>query len=430
MRLCHILFLTFGLPLFFCAQKFSFVVLDKNNKSAIQNVVVTIRPANSYLITNSEGRVEFSLSNGSSVIEFYKLGYSKFTSAASSLKQNDTIYLAQKIIVLNEIVVSDNVKKTAVKDKRFFISDFIVLPNNTYLLSTYANNKKGFDLVYYKNDDRALQKFTFKNEEFYGLFTDCVGGYQVVTEKRCYQVVVNSDSTFYVMPSIRRGQFDSLIKPCALRTRGGFVFAVPGPTFMIPGEKFETKVPSQCLNYHYIENKNPKLLCSYGFNDENKQMMSSDGNMRAMGRLVGESPEAIESKSSLFFEQGMRGIYAPIFQNGDTMVVFDFQQKKIDFMLKDGKPFRQVRSEEKWFTELYKFAVIKDEATGKFYFSQRDNSICTVTEINIYTFKPGKKTVLEHVFAKEITIYGGRVYFIQKENNWDDTSYIYYQYLN
>lgn len=419
-----------SLPLFVTAQKFSFVVVDKSNGVPLQNVVITIKPANAYLITNSEGRVEFSLSNASSVVELYKLGYIKQSLAAAFLKSNDTIALVQKLLVLDEVVVSDKIKKTAVKDKRFFISDFIVLPNNSYLLSTYSLNKKGFDLIYYKNDDRVLQKFSFKNDEFCGLFTDCVGGYQVVTEKKCYQAVINSDSTFYLMPAIRRGQFDTLIKPCALKTKQGFVFSVPGPTFVIPGEKFETKVPSQYLNYHYIENKSPRLLCSYGFNEANKEMMASDASMRAMGKMANESAQAIESKSSLFFEQGMAGVYAPIFQNGDTIIVFDFQQKKIDFMLKDGKPFRQVRVAEKWYSELYKFSVVKDEAYNKYYFVQKDNSTCTVTEINIYSFTQGKRTVLEHVFAKEIAIFGGKIYFIQKENGWDDTSYIYYQYLN
>jgi hypothetical protein len=81
------------------------------------------------------------------------------------------------------------------------------------------------------------------------------------------------------------------------------------------------------------------------------------------------------------------------------------------------------------FPRYHQFQAYYDEKAQKFYVTVQDNNMHYIKRLNIYTGKFDRTEQLERPFPKNIQIINNRMYFLVKEHEWDDTSYIYLQNL-
>ncbi len=73
--------------------------------------------------------------------------------------------------------------------------------------------------------------------------------------------------------------------------------------------------------------------------------------------------------------------------------------------------------------------ILFDEFTRQFFVHQVVNDSPYIFKLSLLTGQLTKEIKLEKPFPKNIKLFGGKIYYIVKEKQWDDTSYLYSQYL-
>jgi hypothetical protein len=431
----HSFIFLFLVSAFFCfPQQGSKVVIDSITKLPVGFASIGTEDPKISFISNKDGR--FMPFQGSKIKRyiFYKMGYHQRALTEEELAKADTVFLLQKPAELEAITVRARIMDTMVKDKRFYVNDYLVLPNNNFLLVTSKLNVPGFELCYYVRDKGITQSKKIKNEKEESLYTDCFKNIHLLTGSFSRQIFFSSDSSFEFLPKYSRSRFDSTLAICALKVDSQVIIRTSKPPQKISGALFNTQVNSPFLTYLRVSAGKRVLFHSVVYNPELREMLDNelrDGSMmNANVKDIGGkalSSEAIAAQRLLFFSKVAAPIYAPIFLRNDSVIIFNFQENRIEFLDKWGKSLRTVDLDQKNYSALRDFEVIYDEWRQKFYIRSRDFDHSFLNRIDIYSGQISKKIKIEKTFAKNIQVLNDHIYYLVKEKEWDDTSYLYRQ---
>ncbi len=347
----------------------------------------------------------------------------------------DTVFLVQKAVELNEVEITVKKLEEVVKDKRFYVDDYLVLPNFDFLIITYKINIKGFEVSYYKKDRGITCSKRIKDEFNEHLFKDCFNNFHLVTHACSRQFYFNTDSTFEFLPAYRKSKFDSTLSKVIVRIDSQFIYKNDNPSKTFTGTYFNTTSFSSFLTYTSLYNKHRSELYTVVYDKDIRTMIESEmadskRNQAAVQAIDGKasSNQSREASSKFFLENIVGPIYAPMFKKNDTLIVLNFQEDIIVFLSRYGEVLKTVKIQD--FSKYRHFQAYYDEVKQLFYINVTENfDTHLVKRLNIYTGKFDRIIHLERPFPKNIQIIDNRMYYQVKEHEWDDTSYIYMQNL-
>lgn len=413
-------------------------VVDAKTKLAIEGVYATSDSNSLVLVTNKNGQLIIVSDSKTKSFSFFKTGYIKQTIAMANLANMDTVFLIESPVNLKEVVVTAKTLETIIADKRMYVNDYIILPNNDFIILSSKINSKDFEIAYYKTDKGITYRKKIKDEKNEFLFQDCFKNIHVVTDNFARQLVFKSDSSFDFLTNCTKQKFDSTIALCALKTDTQLLLKSFAPAVTQKMTYFNLKMNSPYLDYKLKSRYNIKNVCTIFYNKQIKDMMSTEiGDARKfqielLWTMLNKdthhkSEEEVEAQIAFFYSNVAKPIYAPVFLRNDTILVFDFQEKMILFFTKQGEMLTQVAMNEKDFSTYRDVVVIYDNVSKKFYLKTTEFDAQSLHLIDVNQGTLLKKTHLERTFAKNIQVYNDRIYYLFKEKDWDDTSYLYQQ---
>ncbi|MEO8760357.1 MAG: hypothetical protein ABI388_04385 [Bacteroidia bacterium] len=412
-------------------------VVDAKTKLPIENVYGSSDDGKLNIITNKEGKLIIVPASKTKSFSFYKIGYIKQTISLESLATLDSIFLVENPVSLQEIIITSRAFDTVVADKHFYINDYLILPNNDFIILTTKINIKGFEIAYYKVDKgiTCKKKIIAEKNEF--LVLDCFKNIHLVTDNFSRQILFKSDSTFDFLNKYPRTKFDSTIALCALKTDTQLVLKSFAASITKKMEYLDFKINSPFLTYTLQSKKNKTSLYTIFYNKHLKEMIDnhiSDTRMLqqykqqiAQGGDHLESEQSIEADMAFFYSNIAKPIYAPVFLKNDTIVLFDFQEKTIVFFTQAGKEITKVKLDENDFSSFRSFEILYDNEAKQFYFIHKVPGKTTLNRINIYSGKITRKVLLEKPFPKNIQVLNNKIYYLFREKDYDDTCYLYQQ---
>lgn len=421
------------------SQNFSTkIIVDSKTKQPLEFVNIYSEDKLTSQLSNKKGEfIIYSESNIKAFI-FNKTGYTtKYISKTNVLKL-DTVFLVEQPIQLNEVEIAVKKLEEVIKDKRFYVNDYLVLPNYDFLILTYKINFKGFEVAYYKKDKGVTCSKKYKDEVNEHLFKDCFDNYHLVTNVGSRQFYFPSDTSFDFLPIVRKTLFDSTLSKVVLRLDSQFIYKNENPPSTHKGTYFNTTFNSPYLTYISLFRKKRTELFTVVYNKEMRDIIQSElvdsrKNQQVMeesklnANSYSPSAQSREASNSFFIETAIGPIYAPIYNKNDTLIILNFQEDKIVFLDKSGILLKMIDIEN--FPRYHHFQAYYDVGTQNFYVTVQDNNTHYIKRLNIYTGKFNRTVPLERPFPKNIQIINNRMYFQVKEHSWDDTSYIYLQNL-
>jgi hypothetical protein len=434
--LIFVLFALFGALKCLSQKNITITIVDSKTKLPVDFAYVSSDDRKLNLVSNKEGQLILNADSKIKYYVFYKIGYESQTVSLSTLLQSETVLLVSKSYNLGEVTITPKLFDTIIRDKRFYVDDYIVLPNYDFLIITSQKSSKEFNISYYKRYKgiTCTKKMTNETKSF--LFNDCFKNLHLVTNNYSRQILFDSDSTFDFLPKFSKTRFDSTVALCALRMDTSLVLKSFRPPFKIKKEYSDYTVNSPFLSYLMVSKHRRQHLYTAFYSKEMRTRIKNEAGdayriNQAQGLIGGhaQSAEQLESSIALFYRAVAKPIYAPIFMKNDTVVVFNFQENLIVFLTTTGNLLKEIKMKEEQFSTYHDFEVIYDELKQKFYYKTKEGDKSTLTVINIYKGEFTPKIKLEKIFAKNIQILNDKAYYLVKEKEWDDTSYLYEQSL-
>lgn len=425
--LLSILLLFTGSALF-CQTIIKGKIIDSETKKPISQVVVTLNNNEKSVISDSAGNFKMSSFSTQFNLHAKKLGYTeshvKFEKAdTASLK----IVLTKKAFDLAEVEIDAEKRSEIIKNKRFYVEDYFILPNQTYLLITSYFGEKCFNVMLANNNNKVMYTKKLEGEVDGELFLDCLGNIHILSQTSARQVYLNSDTTFAFLTSISRQNFDSTIAPCVTKIENSYFFKKHNPAYDFTREGVKVHVNSNQALVYKIEKRQQTSVAFLTYDDETITMFNDE---LAFQERRKNTPGVRYSPTDILiaYQAIYRKINTPIFNTNDTLVIIDTYKHQINHYLKDGKLNRSIAIEPKDFPSYHALQFLFDRVTHQVYLLTKESSHQYLRKINLNTGKLFPPIKLYNDFAKKIQVYGDDIYYILKDLLEEDGSaYLYKQ---
>lgn len=412
------------------AQTYQKVILDLVSKKQLDFVYITTNVKSINYISNELGQIRFQKVNEVNTYTFYKLGYANKKLTLKELLSKDTIYLERNNIDLPTVEILSKKIDTVVRNKRFYIDDYLILDNGDHLLITSKINIKGFEVLYYKKNKGITYTRKFIKETDPVFFKDCFKNFHLLTTESSRQIYLTSDSTFDFLPKYQRSYFDSSIANAMLVIDSSVIYRTPNKTQFIQSKNFALKINSIAINFYKLSKNQIVPFYQVQYNKALMNMIRNelkDSEMLYSNKTVTQS--YIQNQLMFFEKVIAKPISAPIFKRNDTIVVFNMQENYIQLLNTSGDSLAAIPLKLEKLNKLKSIQILFDEFTNQFFVHHVVNDSPYIFKIDLLTGQLIKEIKLEKTFPKNIKLIGGKVYYIVKEKQWDDTSYLYSQYL-
>lgn len=407
------------------AQKGTKTIVDANNKLPLDYVSIQSDNNSIKLLSNKDGKFIFVEDGKLKSFKFYKMGYAPLTLPVAELLASDTVFLIPRQIELNEVTVRNNKLDTLVKDKRYYVEDYAVLPNENFLILTYKSEPNDVEVCYYDQSRGICQAKKIRGEPGAHFVTDCFSNLHVLTDNYSRQVFFESDTSFGFLPKYPRKTFDSTLAACVLKLDTQVIMKRCLPPAPVALPHFTVAQNAPFLTYVRVSRHARELFYTAEYNARMREMIKNEvSDFLLMGGAIDYRTEC---NIILFFNKIAAPIYAPLFLKNDTVVLFNFQEGSIAFLDRLGTQLKQVKLDEKQFATMRDFEIIHDAGVHKFYVKMRESDRAVLKQIDIYSGKITRTLKLEKIFAKNIQVVNNKLYYLVREKGWDDTQYLYQQ---
>ena len=370
-------------------QKNIKVVVNSITKEPISYALIYSKDRKINLTSNTEGKFMFFQDGKINEYLVYKIGFEPKTLSSAYLMTHDTISLKEKPTYLSEVIVKPKQIDTLILDKRFYIDDYIVLPNNDFLILTSKINIKGFELSYFKRNRGVTCTKKLKVEVNPEFHYDCFKNYHLVTSNYSRQLLFDTDSSFEFLPKYSRAKFDSTLGNVALKIDSFVIVKKNEPTKTLYSKHFQMNLISPFLYYYKIHKKKADLFYTVSFNEHLMTMIKNELHdwevsvYQVQSSTIAQAIQGIQNFETLV----LKNIYAPMYLKNDTVVLFNFQEMEILFLDKNGKNLKKIKLDEAELPIGKNYGIIYDENPEKFYIKVNYHDRIILSQLNIYNGK-------------------------------------------
>ena len=396
----------------------------------VSNVNISILSTRNGTSTNAKGHYSLPLYDQSKPV---KLHY-------SCIGYQDTIVkLEPEQLRLNSINISFKMRPINYSLKEVTISENkpeIAYHEKMVSLETYEINEMGIYLIAYQQSGNALLHLSFELDtlsvlpiarKFDRLYKDVFGQIHLISYDSTYQIGHRQLGNTYLDAELFYGmkidEFYHIMGNNAAVTDNVFVIGIYSGG----------RCSGQELYYHYFKRGNPnRHLLEHIFDQESLDFCE---NRRKFGGLEGLEGNTYLPSSDYYAHFVMRPhvdlrkwtlapnpIYDPIFAIGDSLVLFNFEADKSEYFDKNAQmigetPIKFHRYKNwngKWLMkDNWKKQVLADMARNEFYAVFEDESVMSISKINL---KTGQTKVVAELsdfhFVQLPMVNDGTLYFL------------------
>ena len=389
-------------------QQVKLQFIDATTNEPVSKVVLITQEGTETATSDKNGFVTIAPAEGKYLIAIHK-GYKPdtFRNNASPI-----IRLKPLSVELDDIYVTNKKLHRVLHSGMEYVVDYDFVDDNILVASYSGNNGRNAKLFLLNDmgDTLALQKFP---DEPVALFKSCTGRYYCVCTDKLYPLNIeegkinlrepydikvlvmlkeceqNIDSTFYYH-SVDREAFSS-------------VYSLRNVNDIAPKPFYKIEQYADALG-----------------NAEEQQMvarMLSLGNFRGAAKLNGIR--------ILRNDISYRSFGLPIFRTSDSLVIFDFNKKKINYFSPNGATI--ARTGISFNTgKTFRINIVQDIATGKFYLHNTATQM--LEEINVSSGETqGPGIAIKKPFAEKIKVHKGNVYYLWQDLQNNSTRQLFVQ---
>lgn len=384
-------------------------VKDAATDLPVQNVDIYVDENNKIgTTTNKDGYYELQIAKIPSEIVFSHVAYEpQQRKIEQSGNQKIDVEIITKQNILNTAVVNSSIQNKIIEDKTLYVLDYELFGDNIMLIAHHMGQKPELYLMTVGGDTLARIQIGETPEK---LYKDCFGNIHLITEKHAYQVFYDNKTLKFIYP-VSVKEFRENIEPVITELNGELFYK-------------EYFVNNQVIIYYYRQKDSTDKKLSVIADEKSLRMLSDRERFMSMGKAYTEADLRFEE---LFFYDP---IFSPLFKKGDSLIIFNFIDSKIEFYNSQCSLIKDVaidfHKEKNW-----KEDIIMDSKTGSFYSLFRKNGIARLKEIDIDSGKIGRTfTIPNFIFVDKIKVHNNKIFFLDYDLKNNDLQMLYIQNLN
>lgn len=378
------------------------IVRSIENKSPLANVNVSVQGSYYGTATNQNG--DFILKNQQLPVTI-KISHIAFETKIIVLTENPkpdfVIYLNPATKQLEPFVCRPNRVENIVKDQSVFITDYAFYQDGIILIAYKNRNINQQNLLYLTSAGDSIHSRTVYKTVM--LIRDFQNYILLLTKNDAYTIEADSQKIWLNDP-------------------------YPVDDFYNIIRYFVTLKGDKLIWQQLRQNRQELLYFNFDVNKRQNEELYIVSNQQGINMLDDKARILHNATAAdIRFEELMMypPVFAPMFCLGDSLVVFNFLDSKIEIINFMGEILRSVPISFNY-DKNCKEEIIVDESNLKFYSVFNKQGITTLNEINLETGNLGKKILIpEFEFVEKIKIKNDIVYFLFKENDKDEFKHLY-----
>lgn len=427
-------------------------IIDADSKTPLGHVSIQANGTLRGTETDSSGHFSLFVSGEHKLLKLSLLGYETvYLNPYAQPGKEQLVPMKQKAKLIGEVVVSANPVQPIVKSKRSYVLDYDFYDDHILLIS-YGLGKSSYKLALIDETGDTLSIIRAP-ETPQRLFKDCLGNHYVVCEENIYQVYYNTTSLQFLPPKSIK-DLEGVLMPCIAQDSSNLYLVAKQGSYLVTNTIFHDFYSNHTsLSYYYVNKalKQKKLLldvvdeATLRMKADERRLLSAKEQGRSgdeMGRVVHTNsktpPQAsmpatsnnhrnksvLHSFDVIFSETIVfKEIFAPLYVIKNQLYVFDFVNSKLQSFSASGNLLKEsdlaLHKDIKW-----KRSMCIDEKLNKAYTLFERNGISELKEIDLKTGKECHSEKIPLVFAENIKVNNGYIYFLHAGDETDDTRYL------
>lgn len=336
-----------------------------------------------------------------------------------------TVYmLFQKSSNIEEVVIYPvGVPQKIFESDRVSVDDFEILPDDRYVLLTYAKNKKkGTELYLYDGHNVQSKIPVGEGEKGQELIRDYRGNPHLVTDKNVYGITANGNEVF--IGGVEKTYFMNYIAPIVDTSVTKYYFSNYNPDF--PAFDYFT-YDLMDSSYRKIAQVEDELMMElyrseYKWVDVRTKLWAKD-----MENETGIDAEIWVGAS--YFTQSIyyKELYAPLFKRNDTLFLFDHYKNLLfrfnetgDVM--DSVPiFYHLQPKQTGWKKL----LLQDQTTGQVYVVYEKVGQYYLQRLDLVTGETKETVPLHFKYPEKIMVRSNKIYYTYREFETAQKKYLW-----
>ncbi len=413
-------------------------VYDFNSKAPLVDVTIQIKDNNLGTTTNELGNFYLVFSKLPVTLVFSYVGYEAQEYFVEYEPLHPiTIEMKPKTELLKGVVITTEKIDTIYHDRHYSVMDYELLSDGILLLIyRYTLNRSEILFNDYNGNNIALMNILPGKP--LRLFKDCLGEVHLFTKRKSYQLFFEAEK-ISLYPAIDLHEFFETMQFCEFFNHGKLYYHKKGYLDLINVYySIDTTNHDQIYFYTVLDQDKLDFLL---YNPENLGLLNSQFSPE-LSDLQGLASDGVLLSQIRNMEVELRfnqmayfpSIYAPIFQLGDSIVIFNHPNSTIDFFnhqdsLIESVPINyhisanediqgiisSMARSDKWQEEVF-----IDEYAQKAYTSYMNlNGTKVIKEIDLQSGKLIRSIKIPFPYVEKIQIRKGFMYYIYK--GWGET---------
>ncbi len=351
------------------------------------------------------------------------MGYEDTSIAITqSRNQNCTFLLYPKAIDINEITVNSE-KNVVFGDRDYQILDYI-LYKNKILLITYKKKLSKSILVMTDMFGKTIAAIPIRGKPI-KIHVDCINEVFLICQSLPYVIHVKDESIR--LQRAYQDKFNKLVKPCIASSDDMLIYKYTGPLALSIEYFAYNQTENEFNLFAKIDDEFQQNLFVEDFN----YLLESNG-IKVLGNTnTYESLRRfrmVDMKEVLRYDMMHHPIYAPLFIQKDTVVIFDHPNSKIQKHAVSGEYVSSVpikyEQMKGWLPQ-----IIFDDVRNKYYSTVIKGGKSTFYKIDINTGKTIEVKRVSYSWIEKPVIKDNTLYFLYRRKDKNSAKYLYYEDL-
>ena len=418
------------------------IIFEIESEMPLSGAHVMINGSSYGTISGPDGSFRLIISEFPSVLKVSHIGFEDRLFTVSDDNKEDEIMLGLKFSaeLLEGVTISDEMVEVIFKSPSYAVLDFEFHENGLMLL-IYRNRLKRSELVLLSYMNDTLASCTHLPGRAKSLHRDCRENIHYVAYDSAYQIYYAGDNIELLHP-IDILNFLPVASAFAAYYEDNYYYGVRG-------------IQNQVIRYMRYDSVSNAYYPFKMVADEKTLKILGDNPMHfyLLGNLVKSDPQrdfnlmtmgayasAEDQRLALHLERDAmreahylrecvyKPVYAPLFNSGEVMLVFNHPKSQIEFLTPEGVLLKEtpIKYHEKanW-GEL----ILKDDVTGKYYTHYVNSNRASIKYVDINTGLCGESNILHYPFVKKILIRNGYAYFTYRQPGSVDRTMLFRQKL-
>ncbi len=409
-------------------------VKNSEGEQLAQSKIIYGEAKDAFTITNQDGKYSFRA-------DVDKLKSIKYTDVRHESK---TISVNAKLIrkvkdgklelnvvlndnVLKEVVIQSKKPDTLFGTQLYSVADFEIDKNDRIILLTYPKSLKKGSAIKLLDENRKVVDTYIINERAIEIKTDYRKNVHLITKNNVYYVHIDDEKIFLLKED--RYHYFKFVAPI-LDTLGDNIY-YSNFSEVYPAFNYFQFNQKDSIYTNLIEIIDEPLMEQYRaefkFSDvrtklwaHNKQLQTGIDKEVWVGASV--------FSNSIYYEP----LYAPLFVNKDSILVFDHYKNKLFTYTNSLLEVDSVKINyhQKARASGWQQPLLQDKQKGNVYAMYLKNGYTYLSQINLYTGKIIFSRRLYYRYIEKIKIANNKIYYIYRPYESIQKKYIYVETLN